>query len=341
MGERPDRVTPSEPFSDVRVSGGYASLSPSPTAHPSRPAPVHVGGTATVGSGGSATIEDEIDQTRAELSETIGAIQDRLDPDRLTGQAVGAASGATEQAKDAALAVVDHAINEAKAAVRELADQAKADVRQATIGKVGRMATTTNETAKGFGSGIVTTVKQNPGPAALTALGIGWLIASGRSGGSQQAPPPPIPLPATTDFWSGEADSSAPPQEQSGGVAGQIGQTVGDVAGQAAGGLATGVGDAASWAKQQAQQSAGRVRQLVVERPLPVGAVAVTLGGAAALMVPKSPRENQLLGETRDKLVSRAETVAQDVVHKVQHVAEEAEQAVSKEAKYQGLAAQS
>jgi hypothetical protein len=380
MGERADRVPPTESFSDIRASGGFARLSPNP------PRPVRrtdaVAGTTDDSPGGTETIEVEIDQTRAELSETIEAIQNRLDPGLLADQARGAATDATEQAKEAALAVVDHTIQEVKAAVRDLADQAKAEVRDATIGKVVRMTTTTSETARGFGSGIVATVKQNPGPAALTALGIGWLIASGKSGGAQPQPavaprtaPPQSTETTATERSPGEAGQGV--GETIGGIADQVQATTGaaidqiqattgqvadrtqDVAvglttqvgeaaggvasglGHAVGGIATGVGDAAGWVKQQAQQSAGRVRNAVTEKPLPAGAVALTLGGALAFTVPKSPRENQLLGEARDKVISQAETAAENLIHKVQNVAEEAGEAVAKEAKYQGLAAES
>jgi hypothetical protein len=91
----------------------------------------------------------------------------------------------SHQAQEAASQAVDHAIEEAKAAVRELGVQARASVRDATIGRVERMANTTSETSKYVGSTTIQTIKQNPGPAALTALGISWLLMSGRNSGTQ------------------------------------------------------------------------------------------------------------------------------------------------------------
>jgi hypothetical protein len=85
-------------------------------------------------------IAAEIEVTREEMTETIEAIQERLDPDRLSQQAVSTATEVTEQARDAAKDVAKYVIDEAKTAVNELTGQAKAYVREATIGKVEHMA---------------------------------------------------------------------------------------------------------------------------------------------------------------------------------------------------------
>ncbi|HEY0128324.1 MAG TPA: DUF3618 domain-containing protein, partial [Rubrobacteraceae bacterium] len=77
----------------------------------------------------------EIERTRAGMSETVDAIQERLSPENLK-----------EQAKDRV-------------------EQAKDRVKEATVGK-----------AQEAGSGIVGTIKANPLPAALTGIGLGWLL---------------------------------------------------------------------------------------------------------------------------------------------------------------------
>jgi len=77
------------------------------------------------------------------------------------------------------------------------------------------------------------------------------------------------------------------------------------------------------------------------QSPLAVGIVAAALGGAAALTIPETQRENQLMGEARENLIERAQTGAQDVVEKVQKVTEEAGEAAGKEARYQGLSPES
>ena len=63
----------------------------------------------------------------------------------------------------------------------------------------------------------------------------------------------------------------------------------------------------------------------------------LSTGAPTGYMVPETQREQQLLGSARDKLLDQAESAAVDVVEKAKTVAEEAEEAVEKEAKYQGL----
>jgi len=141
------------------------------------------GGSSSSESGANAdpeVIAADIEATREEMTETIGAIQERLDPERLTQQA----TEVTEQAREAAKDVAKYAIEEAKSAVNELTSQAKASVREATIGRVEHMAMYTRDTAESVKGDLWTTIKRNPVPAALAAIGIGWLW-SNRSGGSQ------------------------------------------------------------------------------------------------------------------------------------------------------------
>src|SRR5687767_8088784 len=158
MGERADYVSTSH----VRADSGSRSAS---------------------GSGSESdpdAIAADIEATREEMSSTIEAIQERLDPERLSQQA----TEVTEQAREAAKDVAKYAIEEAKAAVNEMTSQAKASVREATIGRVEHMALYTRDTAESVRGDLWTTIKQNPVPAALAAISIGWLW-SHRSGGSQ------------------------------------------------------------------------------------------------------------------------------------------------------------
>jgi ElaB/YqjD/DUF883 family membrane-anchored ribosome-binding protein len=137
MGEKPDEV--------IRSTGGISSdrpLSAAPGADP-----VYEPVTASPGSGqGTEEIKAEIEETRAELSETIDAIQERLSP-------------------------------------RNLMDQAKDTVKEATVGRVQQMVNTAGETASGFATQtreaagtVAERVRENPIPATLIGLGLGWAI---------------------------------------------------------------------------------------------------------------------------------------------------------------------
>lgn len=95
-------------------------------------------------------IREDIEQTRAEMSQTIDAIQERLNPQHVV-----------EQVKDT--------------------------VREATVGKVEDMVSNVTDTARNTGSGIMDTIKSNPIPAALAGATLGWLfLKSGNAGKSNQ-----------------------------------------------------------------------------------------------------------------------------------------------------------
>jgi len=156
----------------------------------------------------------EIEHTRTDMSGTLDAIQQRLNPEVISEQAKDTASDITAQAKDAALEVIDHALAEVKGqatevleqarevlvearvtarevlgeakvtareAVEDATTQAKAAVRGATIGKVETMIRSANDTTNAARHGLVETIKANPFPAALAGLGLGWLFINSRS----------------------------------------------------------------------------------------------------------------------------------------------------------------
>ena len=86
-------------------------------------------------------LREQIEQTRAGLSETIDASQERLRPERLAGQAKERIRGRTE-----------HLTGQAKERIRgrteHLTGQAKERIRGATVGKVGQVAPGVGDTAK-------------------------------------------------------------------------------------------------------------------------------------------------------------------------------------------------
>ncbi|HEX4512576.1 MAG TPA: DUF3618 domain-containing protein, partial [Polyangiaceae bacterium] len=101
----------------------------------------------------TVALRDQIARTRYEMAQTIERIDTRLDPEALK-----------EQAKARAL---------------ELTEQAKTAAYDATIGKAKTMVSKTS-------NGIADTIKANPVPLALTALGIGWLVVNARAAQARQ-----------------------------------------------------------------------------------------------------------------------------------------------------------
>ncbi len=281
---------------------------------------------------------------------------------------------------------IDHAILEAKSAVRELTGQAKDAARDATIGKVERMAQSTiqkaeqlaqttgekaeqlaqstTESTKTVSSSLMTTIRQNPGPAALTGLGLGWLVMSGRGGGSKSQSsasssgsektvkemthdtgirfetPSAGTQGSDTEASSSDGGSLDKAKDTASAVTGQAKDTASAVTGQAKDTASAVTGQAkqtASTVSEQVAQISTRLRQTLKEKPLAVGMVAIAVGSATGMAVPVSQKETQAFGESRDKLMEKAQSSAQDLVEKVGKVATEAGTAVDREAKYQGL----
>lgn len=120
----------------------------------------------------TAEIRADIERTRADMTETIEAIQERLSPSHLKEQAQEQFQDIKEQVKEQ----VQEQIEEAKQQVRAQFQEAKHIVREATIGRVENMVQYAGDTVEDARSTISDTIRQNPIPAALVGIGLGWLF---------------------------------------------------------------------------------------------------------------------------------------------------------------------
>lgn len=138
----------------------------------------------------------EIEQTRAEMSVTIDALQERLNPETLIEQAKEAARDTADQAAQHAKdAVHDATIGKAEEVVRNVTDTAQ-DVMHSA-----------GDTAAGAGGSIMETIRRNPIPAALTGLGLAWLWMNRESGSKRQ--------PQTGQYRTSYQPTSVPYRQQS------------------------------------------------------------------------------------------------------------------------------
>jgi hypothetical protein len=256
-----------------------------------------------------------IEETRAHMSDTVDAIQEKLSPGNMV-------QGATSA------------------------------VRDATIGRAQQAVSTAGDTAMGFGSSVLDTIKQNPVPTALVGFGLGWLYFLYR-----QQPPGRIKQSAAQ--LQGTAASAAnqvqykaaQAQQTMSDMAGQVQGTIADTASQVQDTIAEKAGQIQGTAAQmtdqvqgqvtqlgmQTQQQAQRVQygfqQMLDEQPLAVGAAAVALGIAAGLAIPETQQEHALMGPARDSMVDQVQGTVQDAAQKLQSVAQEAIGAASNAAK--------
>jgi ElaB/YqjD/DUF883 family membrane-anchored ribosome-binding protein len=205
-------------------------------------------------------IEDtraQIEQTRAEMSDTIDAIKEKLEPGRLAQQA--------------------------KESVAEAASEAMHKARDATVGRAQEAVGGAIHTAKDAGETFVDTIKENPMPAALIGLGLGWLIYSMQQrgsrphyGGDYYARGYDVPA-DTSERLSGYSDRSSThhgmleqAKEKTGEIAGQVQEKAGEVAGQ--------VRDTMSRAGDRARDAGSTMMDAVRENPIPAALSALSLG---------------------------------------------------------------
>ena len=246
-----------------------------------------------------ATLEREIDQTRADMDQTLGALERKFSPGQLLDQAM---SFAKEHGGD-------------------------------------------------FATNLSQSVRENPMPALLTAVGIAWMVAS------SNRPKPSRAYADNDDRYGPRIDDIAKFDEtvldESGndqGVLAQAGQKVKAVAEGARQKLASSreklagsrgaVESGMRRTSDTAQAQALRVREgfntLLTEQPLLVGALGIAVGAAIGAALPTTEQEDRLLGAVRDKTISEvkergAESYNQ-VRESVSRVGEEAKQAISQSA---------
>jgi hypothetical protein len=318
-------------------------------------------------------IRTQIEETRAQMSETVDAIQERLSPSRLT-----------QEAKD--------------------------KIKEATKRKVDEMAYKAKYKANNWRHGLVETIKENPVPAALAGIGLGWLLMKGTSRRSTDEEYRYIYGQDTHRLYTPEyeyeyatysseqeqpgfferaqqsaaAKSISSAQHRAGEMAEQMrdktketmhnaqatasaaAQTVKEKASEVAGSVqetasdvANSLYDTAAAARERTREARHQARYYshqakrsfqyqLSENPLAMGAVAVAAGTVIGLMLPSTQKEDELMGETRDHLMEQAQTTAKETMQKAKHVAEEATYAATEaaretakeEAKKQGLSTQ-
>jgi hypothetical protein len=209
------------------------------------------GGTDTEATGATPETEEiraDIEETRAEMTVTINAIQEKLNPENLVEQA-------KEQVREATIGRVEQMVDGVGDKVGEVANQA-----QDTAG------------------GLMRTIRENPVPAALAAVGLGWLFTRGDSGGRSNGGAYPRRAYPSNYGYGYRADvrpgygSYGTPGAQHEGPVERVQETVGEFAGQ--------VGDTVGDVTSRAGDTAGDMLETIKRNPIPAA-----LAGAGLWML--------------------------------------------------------
>ena len=218
-------------------------------------------------------IASEIEDTREEMTGTVQAIGERLDP-------------------------------------ANIVQDAKETVRDATIGRVEDMTSNAMDTATETGSGILETVRRNPLPAAMAAVGIGMLLMN-RSNRLDRDVSGAWRY--TDDYRAGQGSESGV-TERAGETIDQVGQKASRVASD----VRSNVGDLPDHVGTTARDVGGNAQRIVEENPLAVGAVAFAVGAAIGMALPTTDVERNVLGQAADRAISSAEQTAQQAVRQLE-----------------------
>ena len=251
-----------------------------------------------------ATLEREIDQTRANMDRTLGALERKFSPGQLLDQAM-------EFARD---------------------------------------------NGGEFANNLGRSVKENPVPALLTAVGIAWMVASSNR-------PRPSFADAYDDRYArddfnavdfddtsyeddagdqkeGLTDKAQRLKASAGETLSDAGQRVKSAAERARQKLtgtkqtvSSGLRRTSGTAQAQTQRVREGFNSLLSEQPLLLGALGIAVGAAIGAALPSTDQEDRLFGSTRDKALSevkqRGTETYEQVRDKVNAVGEEAKQSIS------------
>lgn len=277
-----------------------------------------------------SAIRADIADTRERLSNTIGEIGERLNPQLI------------------------------KANVKD-------SIREATIGRVSTMAQQAVDSVSRTTNGLGATIRENPIPVAMVAIGLGWMIWNARAQSTDERIPrsgtdigygPDYGPSYDSQYGQRFGASSFDPLDESLDAA-STASTFADRARhtadsakqrtqQVAGNVRDRAQHAAAAVKDRAQHAYGsaadatrrgamRVEDTFQENPIAVGAVALAIGLAAGLAAPVSDREVRLMGDARDNLVDRVKDVADETRTKAEHVASRVAAEAKTAAREEGL----
>jgi ElaB/YqjD/DUF883 family membrane-anchored ribosome-binding protein len=223
-------------------------------------------------------IVTEIEQTRGEMTGTVQAIGDRLDP-------------------------------------ANIVQDAKETVREATVGRVEHMTSNALETAGDTGSGILETIRQNPLPAAMAAIGIGLLVMNRSNGRTANR---------ADRYWEGgwrDGDEYRTGYGTGPGMTERAGETldqVGQKAGRVASEVRSTVGELPDQVGTTARDVGWNAQRVLEENPLAVGAAAFAIGAAVGMALPETEVERNVLGQATDRAIDTAQRTASEAVQQLE-----------------------
>jgi ElaB/YqjD/DUF883 family membrane-anchored ribosome-binding protein len=278
----------------------------------------------------STEIRAELDRTRASLDRAFDALGSRLTPSRLLWDGIGVfREGASAGISRAMQMAQEHPLPATVIGLGVgwlLLENARSGRR------AGTYAGTPAEESRGHARGRYGTYPGTPAEAEESIGGGSAGEVAGRAGGRV-------------------TETAEAVKER----AGRAAETVKDQASRAAGAVREQATHAASAVREQTAQAAGAVRdqasrvraqarhtarrasgefdRLLHEQPLAVGLGAMAVGVLAGLLLPATRREDEVMGELRDRKLDRAREAARETLEKGRRVARTAVESAARTAR--------
>ena len=258
--------------------------------------------------GETERIKADIEDTRAEMGQTLNEIQERLSPEHIMSQV-------KETVREATIGKVERVMEKVNKTISNVAEPA-----MDAMGRAG-------EKLKETGSSVTNVVWQNPIPFALVGLGLGMIIVrqvrnadSGSRGYRRYQSENEMGYGMATPRYAGSGGQYAVSGEYAGAsreyrpsAFNQVRHTASDLVH----GTTATVSNLGHQTKEGALWAGRGLQRLVNENPLAVGAAAIAVGAAVGLALPKTQLEHEYMGEASEKLVDKAQQVARDAMDKV------------------------
>jgi ElaB/YqjD/DUF883 family membrane-anchored ribosome-binding protein len=257
----------------------------------------------------------EIEQTREDMTTTVEAIGDRLDPANIV-------SGAKDAVRDATVGKVEDMTSQAT----DFFGDARSTVQEA-------------------GGGLLDTVRRNPVPALMVGVGLGWLWRSWSSGNGHGARRSLYRYDdrPDADSWH-DADRSRGAgktyaDDATWNRGGSLGDRASDVAG-AVGDRMDAVGERFDAAGERmsemgdqfgstAREYASTATQVVTDNVLAAGVVAAAVGATVGLLLPATDTERRVMGDAGSKVIDAAQSTASEAMSGMESAAKSAQSTTS------------
>lgn len=266
----------------------------------------------------SGEIRMDIEHTRAEMDETIRALKTRLSPDLLKERAIdNVITGLRTEARDMAKAARRNPLPAGLIA----AGLAWLIYDTLTYSETDEFETAEFGPEQTFGYKAKSTVGSIKDKAKGALMGAARGARNVTSGVAHRARYATGSIAGRVREGTGHMAERA--RERSSGFASGAKERTGELAHRArerSGEIAHRMGEKTS---RQAQRAKAGFDNAVVEHPLAVCLGAFAVGTAIALAFPETRKEDELMGETRDRLKEKAKARGRETMEKAQSVAEE------------------